>query len=321
MAAASRTTSTARNRPPALAVFGEFFFDLVFYHLPATPRLGEEVKTDSFFEAPGGGLATTALAARKLGTATAILTRVGEDALSRPAWQGLARQGLDTAACEVRRGASTALTACITWDHDRMMVTHDAINRDIEELLNRPKVLARLQQAKHVHIACPPRSPRLWQPLLRDLRERGITLSADTGWNPDLNPTRLRSILRHCHFLFPNDREALALTGASTVEKALQDLQRWADYPVIKMGAEGSMMAAGGETLHVPALDVPFVDATGAGDAFDGGFLHAWLRRSSWRDCLRAGNICGGMAVTAPGGSAGLPTRAQFHQLLKTKLR
>src|SRR6266851_5899504 len=88
-----------------LVVFGEFFSDLVFYRLPDRPRLGEELKTDHFLIAPGGGLATTALAASKLGTTTGIVTRVGADSPTLPTWASILNEGLDVTACEVRKDA------------------------------------------------------------------------------------------------------------------------------------------------------------------------------------------------------------------------
>ena len=83
-----------------LVVFGEFFFDLVFYDLPRIPRMGEEVKTASFARFPGGGLATTALVAASLGTPTKAVTRVGRDALASPEWQKLGHSGISTQDCE-----------------------------------------------------------------------------------------------------------------------------------------------------------------------------------------------------------------------------
>jgi len=58
------------------------------------------------------------------------------------------------------------------------------------------------------------------------------------------------------------------------------------------------------------------VDATGAGDAFNGGFLHAFLHGSGWDDCLRAGNICGSLAASQPGGMRGLPGPQEYNRWL-----
>src|SRR5580704_11301649 len=101
-----------------LVVFGEFFSDMIFYHLPRRPRFGEELKTDSFLVAPGGGLSTTAIAASRLGSTTGIVTRVGADAESLPTWAEMVREKLDTTACEFRMDLPTALTVCIAYNTD-----------------------------------------------------------------------------------------------------------------------------------------------------------------------------------------------------------
>src|SRR5438270_9468160 len=113
MAAASTHSSSK------LVVFGEFFIDLVFYDLPDVPRLGEEVKTRRFAELPGGGLATTALVAATLGTPTAAVTRVGQDARLSPAWQKLAKSRVSVEACELSSLFPTARTVCASYDGDR----------------------------------------------------------------------------------------------------------------------------------------------------------------------------------------------------------
>ena len=57
----------------------------------------------------------------------------------------------------------------------------------------------------------------------------------------------------------------------------------------MKLGAGGAMTLEGDAVLHVPAFPIEVVDTTGAGDSFDAGFLHAWLRGATTRECLRWG--------------------------------
>lgn len=299
-----------------LVVFGEFFSDLIFYRLPRRPRFGEESKTDSFLIAPGGGLATTAIAASRLGTVTGIITRVGADAESLPTWNQIAQEKLDIGACEYRKDLPTALTVCVAYKTDRMMVTHEPINQRLEDLLDSPAVRAKMKRARHVHLACALRRPAKWQPVLRSLKELGITISADFGWNPEISVNQLVSIIRHCDFVFPNEHEARAITGTKTPLSALEKLHDWVRVPVVKLGARGSLLMAEGKVHRQPALALPMVDATGAGDAFNGGFLHAFLHGMGWDDCLRAGNICGSMAGTRPGGSEGLPGPQEYKRRL-----
>jgi sugar/nucleoside kinase (ribokinase family) len=299
-----------------LVVFGEFFSDMIFYHLPRRPRFGEESKTNSFLVAPGGGLSTTAIAASRLGTVTGIITRVGADADFLPTWGQIAHEKLDISACEYRKDLSTALTVCIAYKTDRMMVTNEPINRRLEDLLDREDVQRKLGQTRHVHLACALRRPAKWLPVLRGLKARGVTVSADFGWNPDISVNQLISIIRQCDFIFPNEHEARAITGTTSAMSALEKLQDWVRVPIVKVGAKGSLLMADGKVYRQPALAVPLIDATGIGDAFNGGFLHAFLHGSNWDDCLRAGNICGSLAGTRPGGSQGLPGLQEYNRRL-----
>jgi len=314
MSNAAKKLRGGSAKPFDLVVFGEFFSDMIFYQLRSQPRFGEEVKTDSFLVAPGGGLATAAIAASRLGSATGIVTRVGGDAAVLPTWNEILQEGLDVTACEVRKDLPTALTVSMAYQANRMMVTHEPINQDLEDLLAHKPVQQKLHRARHVHFACALRRPKQWIPVLKQLREAGITVSADFGWNPDLSPTQIHSIVRHCEFIFPNENEAKAITGAKDAMRALEKLQDWVRIPVVKLGKRGAMLMADGKLYREPALPIDMVDATGAGDAFDGGFLHAFLHGADWADCLRAGNICGSLSASKPGGSQGLPGPKEFRQ-------
>lgn len=153
---------------------------------------------------------------------------------------------------------------------------------------------------------------------MRRLRESGLTLSADIGWNPELMQSlQLPQVLKNLEFLFPNEAEARAITGERAVEKAAKKLARWVATPVIKLGPDGSLAMANGTMMRMKPLRVRAVDATGSGDAFNGGFLHGYLSGWPLEDCLRAGNICGALATTQPGGSSAIPTLNELRKLMK----
>jgi ribokinase len=328
-AARERTVSTAcydhaqMTSPPArtqveLVVFGEFFFDLVFYQLPRAPKFGEEVKTRHFAEYPGGGLATTALTAARLGTSTAVVTRVGADARRNPAWQALVGSRIFAGACEFSSKFPTAMTVCAAYGGDRMMITHDAINRNLDTLLRQTGVRRQFPKARHLHLACAPYPLDRWISPIRELRAQGLTISLDIGWNPEvLRSPKLSAMVRHCDFVFPNALEARAMTGEKTVDQAARKLAQQVRVPIVKLGREGSIAVQDHRLLRAKSVPVRVVDATGAGDAFNGGFLHAYLSGWSTEDCLRAGNICGAMAATRPGGSAALLSRRRLREFMK----
>ena len=311
-------TSDSARSGRRLVVFGEFFLDLVFYDLPRVPRMGEEVKTASFAVFPGGGLATTALVAAGLGTPTSAITRVGRDALASPAWQALVEGGVSTECCETNLRLPTAMTICAAFGGDRMMITHDVINRKLEKLLRRGDVKEKIRKAKHLHLACALWPPQAWAPAIRIFRRHGLTLSADIGWNPEvLKSAKFPALLREFEFVFPNEMEARTLTGEKTVERAAQKLARWTRVPVIKLGEDGSLAVHNGTMVRMKSIRVKAVDATGAGDAFNGGFLHGYLAGWPIGDCLRAGNICGALATTRAGGSSAIPSQKKLRELMK----
>jgi len=310
--------ASASARFERLVVFGEFYLDLIFYDLPDLPRLGEEVKTHRFAELPGGGLATTALFAAALGTRTAVVTRIGQDAHLSPAWQRLAKSSVSVEACEFSLTFPTARTVCAAYNGDRMMITHDAINERLESLLRLPAVKREMRSSRHLHLACALSPVRTWLPIIRRLRSQGLSISADIGWDPAMFRSRdLPSLLGEFEFLFPNEAEARALTGEGNIERALRKLARWVRVPVIKLGRAGSIAMQNGKVVRAKSIRVRAIDATGAGDAFNGGFLHGYIEGWPLEDCLRAGNVCGALATTGAGGSSAITKPKKLKELIK----
>ena len=309
--------ASARN-DSGLVIFGEFFLDLVFYDLPSTPKLGQEVKTASFARFPGGGLATTALVASALGTPTKVITRVGREALSSPEWHKLVKSRISTKGCEFDPRLPTAMTVCAAFNGDRMMITHDTINKNLRKLLSRRIVQEQIGSSKHLHLACAMQPFRQWLPEIRKFRRQGLALSLDIGWDPKaFQSSTLPAFLREFDFAFPNEAEAKAMTGERGIEAAARKLARWVQIPVIKLGRDGSLAIREGKILRVKSVPVRSVDATGSGDAFNGGFLHGYLAGWSLRECLSAGNVCGALATTQPGGSSAVPSPKKLREWMK----
>lgn len=310
-------TRAVAHTPQRLVICGEFFVDLVFYDLPRAPTIGEEVKTARFATFPGGGVATTALVAAGLGTPTAVITRVGKDAHTNAAWQKLAQSGISIEGCVFDKHFATALTVCASYNGDRMMITHDAINKNLEKLLATAGAQKQLRRAKHLHLACALWPLSSWKTVIRQLKRRGLTLSADIGWNPRMwESSRLLPLLKYFEFVFPNAQEARAMMGEESVEKAARELARWTRTAVVKLGKDGSLAVRDGELVRMKPVRVRAVDATGAGDAFNGGFLHGYLSGWTLEECLRAGNVCGALATTGAGGSYAIPSRQKLRELM-----
>jgi sugar/nucleoside kinase (ribokinase family) len=273
--------------PIDLLTAGEAFQDLIFVGLPHLPKPGEELRTGTFVSTIGGGAVITAIAAARLGLRTAIVS-----ALSAEAAASLRRDKVRVVNVK-RRSEADAVSVSLSTTHDRSFVTFNGVNDQLEARL--PAPIAR-QRARHVHLAFAPRHCARWLRIVEGLRRRGVTTSWDFGWNPPLRDAAgFSALIEAADLVFLNEAEAALYARA----------RRRARNIVVKLGARGSRWG----TVSAPAPRVRVIDTTGAGDAFNGGFLVAWLGGRPPLECLRAGNFVGAQSTLAAGGVAALPTR------------
>lgn len=303
-----------RKRWEVLTV-GDVFIDLVLSGFSRWPAPGEEVQAQSLSREVGGGAAITACGLARLGVTTGLFAAVGHDG----DWlrQRIVKFGVDPTGLQVDESETTALTVAVSTREDRSFFTYAGANRRLPSLLARGAPGRRLlRKADHVHLALPI-DPGLLRELAVELHAFGTTLSLDVGWVEEwlLDPASL-AVLSTVDLFLPNEREAEAMTGEVDPEGMLvRFAEAGARKVVLKRGAQGAMVRAGGEVITILPPPVTPVDTTGAGDCFDAGFLAAWRRGLSLKTCLEVGNLCGALSTTAPGGLAGFPTEAARRRL------
>jgi sugar/nucleoside kinase (ribokinase family) len=303
-----------------LVVIGEANPDLVASGLDALPRLGTEILCQEFGVSLGGSSALVAAGAARLGLSVGFITRVGDDLFGRFVREELAKCGLDLAGLVVDPSVRTGVGLILSLPTDRAIVTFlGSISGLPAELIDLDYVFAH----RHLHV-----SSFFLQDLLRPsvaslfarAREAGLTTSLDTGFDPKEEwDGGLRDVLAQADLFLPNEVEATGIAGASDPEEAAVLLsQMVAGTVAVKMGARGAVAAANGRLVHHPGFRVPVVDTTGAGDAFDAGFLAAFLRGECLESCLAMGCACGALSVTAMGGIAAQATLEQATRLVAT---
>ena len=301
-----------------MACAGEFYVDLIFFDLTAVPALGEEVKTDRFAMSLGGGAAITASAAACLGRPAELATVWGDTAMDAEARKQLDARGVSYSPSRIQNGSTTGLSVAVSTREDRFFLTHPGANRLVAEHLLAVSTMAAMGEAGHVHFAL---SPPRWEPFVRvieGLQRRGTTVSWDLGWNPEAaSSPGFSEICKRLDVIFFNEIEALRYAGTADVPAALNAFARPGNIVVIKRGASGAIASRhGNRPVEAPAIEVEAIESTGAGDAFNGGFLHAWMDGAALDEALLAGNVCGGLSTRSPGGTASLPTSAEFRAAL-----
>lgn len=290
-----------RPQPDGLVLStGRLYCDLVFRGLDVMPRLGEERFTDDFAIVPGGGGFITAAHLVGLGQAAALLARLGEDPLSRSLLPALDASGVDLAFLERAVDAGPQLTVAMVQDGERAFLSRRAGPARPATL---PAALGDVRAA-HLHIAEFATLAEIPH-LVTDARHHGITVSLDPSWDDALiRSPDLVTLCNGVDIFLPNASEARAIADCDDLDAAGQRLARHFALVVIKDGGAGARLYQGEDAVALPAAPCQAVlDTTGAGDAFNAGFLAAWLAGRSPERALAEGIACGTLSVQSIGGA------------------
>jgi sugar/nucleoside kinase (ribokinase family) len=140
--------------------------------------------------------------------------------------------------------------------------------------------------------------------IFRQLKQRGLTISLDPNDDPeDEWKNDIEEALRYVDIFLPNAREAKKIARTESIDDAVSKLASMVPLVVAKLGAQGAMAQRGADRFVSPATMVEIVDPVGAGDSFDAGFLHQFLRGGDLRSCLNAGNVTAALSTTRSGGT------------------
>lgn len=297
---------------PALDVIlgGWYFCDLVFTGLPHLPQLGMDVFSAGFEIVPGGTYYTVTTLHR-LGVRAGWATEFGNDLFSQFMLSAIRQEGLDERLFRIYDDRPLRrLAAAFSFPHDRAFVsyTDDAPGISLAPLIR--------QERPHFVYLPAIRADSWLMDVAEAAHQVGAQVMMDCQWTElTLDMPNVQEALRAVDVFAPNEGEALRLTGAATIDAALERLAHYTPTVVIKRGAQGAQAVAHGESACAPAIPVTVVDTTGAGDCFSAGFLYGLLASLPLEACLRIGNICGGLSTTAPG-SEGAPSLDQVHDWL-----
>ncbi|WP_454855712.1 carbohydrate kinase family protein [Rhizobium binxianense] len=284
----------------AVLSIGRIYCDLIFTGLEAMPTLGRELFADSMNIAAGGGAFIMAAYSAHAGRKTALLSRLGTDALSGGIEAELAASGVDLRFLDRAADAGPQVTVAIVNGKERAFLSRRAGPAE-------PATLAAAlawPEARHLHIAEFATLAEI-PGLVARAKANGLTVSLDSSWDEKLIFDK--DFLARCagvDVFLPNVEEATAITGQSDPAVVLERLAAFFPVVALKAGAEGAYLASDGRQLHRHAPTVSVVDTTGAGDAFNAGLLHAWLEGRDAERCLAEGIAMGSLAVQAAGGAA-----------------
>lgn len=296
-------------------VYGPIFCDVIFTGLPSMPNLGEEIYADQLTISLGGS-AIIAAGLQKLGLQVGLIADLGNDPFSKILCEMLGEYRLDRTLIRKRTSSLKQVTVALSYPSDRAFVTrfehpekpinlHDVFRKHSTQHLHVCSFLAGLdnpQAGKVAHAA-------------------GATISADFGWDKKaLHGSDLVHLVKELDVFLPSKSEICEMMQEADIDSAASKAMSLMEHGdlYVKDGRHGvfGFVRGSPNRIHVPAIDVSAVDTTGAGDAFDAGFIYAYVNQLPPRSCMAYGAACGGLTTTVPGGTEGFPDLKELKKWL-----
>ena len=287
-----------------ISVLGELNSDLILYGLPPVLETEREHLAKDFVLTLGSSSAIFAHNISLLGSRVGFTSCIGGDPLGKFCVERLSESGVEVSGVKHLPSKTTGVTVILPLGAKRHILTYPGTTFDLDHT---HLDLDYLQDAAHFHLssffllrALRPRLPELFL----QMKQAGLTTSLDTNDDPEnLWADDVKAVLKNVDVFLPNENEACKVAGTGDVVSALDVLSHLVPIVAIKCGARGVLAKRGKERFHAASLSVQPVDTVGAGDSFDAGFLHNFVRGANLQGCLEYGNLSAGLSTTRAGGT------------------
>ena len=292
-----------------IAAIGKINVDLVFGGLKRLPNTGEELYSESFDVLLGGGAPASLYAAAAFGAKIRYAGYLGRSFFAPFIEKELAAKGIPFENVYTGTGSGINVTCVMPVSGERSFVTYSdesaADEKRVYEALKGASVVI-AEYAKYLSV-------------YRRLKKEGALIAGDFGFDENMDINAYAETLKLLDYYFPNEKEACLMTGKSTAAEALDELGKYVPCPVVTLASEGAMYIENGKKVTVPAPKGDCIDATGAGDAFMGGFLYALCEGKILSECVRYALIAGTATVGVKGCYA--PKAAYDDALAEEKIK
>jgi sugar/nucleoside kinase (ribokinase family) len=279
------------------------------------PDAGELVLTDRLQLNIGGCASNAAMDMARVGVRVEVVGCVGDDVFGRFVIDTLRSGGVDTSS--IKRltdvGTSGTLIVNVAGEDRRFIHTIGANGR----LTAADIPLDRVRQAKVLYVGGYFITPALEQDALADVFRRarawGVTTVLDVvlPGKDDYWPQLVR-LLAETDVFLPNADEGRIITGQSDPRRqAIQFLDAGVKTVVVTCGGEGTVLVSEGLRVHAEAHRVQYVGGTGAGDAFDAGYIAGLVAGADALESFAWGSALGASCVRSISATDSVFTREQ----------
>jgi sugar/nucleoside kinase (ribokinase family) len=301
-------------------VIGELNVDLILNEIESFPEMGKEKISRKMSLVMGSSSAIFACNMASLGNRIGFIGKIGNDDFGNVVLKNLEAKNVDSSLIIKSNTVNTGATIVLNYDQDRAMVTYPGA---MEELVSDDIPFNEFKNARHLHLS----SFFLQAALKKDItkifkraKEEGMTTSMDIQWDPEEKwDFNYKETLPYIDVFLPNEAEIKAITGSIDPLSAIHELKKYARIIAVKSGEKGSFLWKEGNLVHKKAYsNNQVVDAIGAGDSFNAGFIHKFLKGRPETACLDFANLTGAISTTASGGTAAFENIDQIMETART---
>ncbi|MEO6327559.1 MAG: carbohydrate kinase family protein [Ginsengibacter sp.] len=302
-------------------VVGELNVDLILNQIESFPEVGKEKLADKMTLTLGSSSAIFASNLSALGMSVSFIGKIGDDIFGRFCKERLEMKGVDTSMLIISDELKTGATVILNFDEDRAMVTHQGAMKYLS-LTDITK--EKLKMAGHLHFSSyflQPGFTNDLDKLFQLAKECGLTTSLDVQWDPlEKWDFDFKKILPFVDVFLPNEAELLNLTKTEKIYLAVQAIEDYGKYIVVKKGNKGSLLCYDGRQVERSSfLNEKVVDTIGAGDSFNAGFIYKFIQGFAPEDCQTFGNLAGAISTTRSGGTGAFKDYKTMMEIARDK--
>jgi ribokinase len=269
----------------------------------------EESSVIDYSETCGGSAANTVVGLARLGCRVGFIGKVACDSEGNRLLQEFRDEGVDTKGIAIAKdGRSGKVMGFVDRNGQRALYIDPGANDMVDsEDVN----LTYIANTKLLHLTSfvGERSFQTQKWLLERL-PKNVVVSFDPGaLHARRGMKKLRPIIEKTSIMLPNAGELAMITGKNDYKEGADLLlDNGVKIVAVKLGSEGCYATDGKRSHLIAPFKIKVIDTTGAGDAFDAGFLYGLLAGMTLDEAAKAGNFVASRCVMAMGARTGLPT-------------
>ncbi len=251
----------------SIVIIGDALMDNLMF-IDRLPGAGEDIKVNSYEKNTGGSAANTTAALAAFDLSVSLVSGIGSDEDGKTLLKNLECKGVDTSFIS-RQGQTGFTITLVDADGERTMLSSRGASANVPELTD--NLCKKIERADMLYIS------GYWMQTKEQAEfviKAAQLCEGEIAFDPcpvvaNADRAQLKELLQNVDILLPNEAEQNYL-------KQQQDISG-ISCVAVKMGSRGAKLVHEGSEYEQPAKQVEAVDTTGAGDAFNAGFLAAVL--------------------------------------------